>query len=336
MTRLAPSAPDAPLRALIAAATGRTVLTLQRQSSDYYSTYPMEHLRATLDNGQSLSLLFKDLSPNPAAPHRNVKPAFLLDPLREINVYRHVLAPLHPDVPRLFASRADASSGEYWLLLENLPGAPLYEVGDFSLWQFAARRLAALHARFAHRTRELAATVPLLRHDCASFLQWPRRALALLAKHRPEDRDRLALLCARYDPIADLLASLPQTFLHGECYASNIIASAAPPRICFVDWEMAATGPGLLDLAALVAGRWTSDQRTSLAQSYYQSYMQESVNNIAPLPPFPAFLRALQFARLHIAVQWVGWSDHWSPPKAHAQDWLGEALALAHELEVLP
>jgi hypothetical protein len=50
-------------------------------------------------------------------------------------------------------------------------------------------------------------------------------------------------------------------------------------------------------------------------------------------PPAPeAFLVALDHCRLHLAVQWLGWSPGWSPPPEHAQDWLGEALGLAEKL----
>lgn len=93
-----------------------------------------------------------------------------------------------------------------------------------------------------------------------------------------------------------------------------------------VDWEMAALGPGLVDLAALVAGGWSDEQRTAIAQAYFEA-----------MPPPRArawddFARALDYCRLHLAVQWLGWSPDWSPPRAHAQDWLGEAVRLAEGL----
>ena len=42
-------------------------------------------------------------------------------------------------------------------------------------------------------------------------------------------------------------------------------------RICPVDWELAARGPGLLDLAALSAGRWSDDERDRLARAYFEA-----------------------------------------------------------------
>jgi hypothetical protein len=40
----------------------------------------------------------------------------------------------------------------------------------------------------------------------------------------------------------------------------------------------------------------------------------------------------LQLARLHLAVQWLGWEPTWSPPAEHRHDWLAEALEIAGAL----
>jgi hypothetical protein len=42
--------------------------------------------------------------------------------------------------------------------------------------------------------------------------------------------------------------------------------------------------------------------------------------------------RALEDARLLVAVQWLGWSDGWRPPPEHAHDWLADALDAAERL----
>jgi thiamine kinase-like enzyme len=105
----------------------------------------------------------------------------------------------------------------------------------------------------------------------------------------------------------------------------------APPRICPVDWEMAALGPGLLDLAALTAGRWAEEQRTALAQAYYGAWTQTESGQLA----WQEFLEALDYCRLHTAVQWLGWAPGWTPPAEQAQDWRGEALRLAGKLNLL-
>jgi Phosphotransferase enzyme family len=71
-------------------------------------------------------------------------------------------------------------------------------------------------------------------------------------------------LFGNYDRVVERLLEFPVTFLHGEFYASNVLVVCEEGegwRVCPVDWEMAAVGPGLIDLAALTAGRWTADER---------------------------------------------------------------------------
>jgi thiamine kinase-like enzyme len=83
-----------------------------------------------------------------------------------------------------------------------------------------------------------------------------------------------------------------------------------------VDWEMAGIGPGVLDVAALLSG-WGDEQRSAIVAGY----------GVVPA-------EALAAARLHIAMQWLGWSPGWTPPPEHARDWLAEALGAARELGI--
>jgi hypothetical protein len=40
----------------------------------------------------------------------------------------------------------------------------------------------------------------------------------------------------------------------------------------------------------------------------------------------------LNLCSLHLAVQWLGWSAHWSPPPEHAQDWVRQATRAAERI----
>ena len=92
-----------------------------------------------------------------------------------------------------------------------------------------------------------------------------------------------------------------------------------------MDWELAGWGPGLFDLAALTAGKWSDADRTALARAYHEGLGPSA-------GPFAELLAALDWCRLHVAVRWVGWAGDWSPPAEHAHDWLAEAAALADKL----
>jgi len=306
---------------LRAALGGERVEELEREPYPYSSSHPIERLRVTLAGGERLDVIFKDLSPGALLEAaRAAKPGFLLDPQREIDVYRrlrHDGSPAGP--PRCYGAVVDDEAGRYWLLLEMVEGRELTEVGEVDVWEDVARSVAALHRSLA------ALTSPhLLRFDRDYYRLWPRRALRFAG---PEATAALGPLVAHYDAVVDRLASLPAGPIHGELYASNVLVGDIDGmrRVWFVDWEMAAVGPPLMDLAALAAGSWTEGERRRLALAYRSELGREAA-------PEEDFLADLDCCRLHLAFQWLGWSSGWSPPPAHSQDWLAEALYLAERL----
>ena len=102
-------------------------------------------------------------------------------------------------------------------------------------------------------------------------------------------------------------------------------------RICPVDWEMAGTGPALMDLAALVSGKWTADEKEAIASAYHSAMAGSETWQ----PTFAEFLNALDYCQLALAVQWLGWSRDWTPPIEHRHDWLNEAVQLADRLGLM-
>jgi hypothetical protein len=129
-----------------------------------------------------------------------------------------------------------------------------------------------------------------------------------------------------YGRAIERLVRLPSTLIHGEFYASNILVEGTREgsRIRPVDWEMAAVGPGLIDLAALSSGAWTESQRTEMAAAYHDALLSEGWTGV----PFEDLLLALDDCRLHLAIRGLGWARDWTPPAENAHDWLGEAIAL--------
>ena len=327
---------SAELRAFIEAALQghcrRQVVDVHRQPSEYRSSFPLEELEVRFDDGSILPLIFKDTSPRaPSDTVPRVKPEFIYDPLREVEVYRSILQSTQIWAPKLFGSVADALLGRYWLLLEDVPGVELYQVGELQLWQVVVRWLADLHRRLGPLGMARAQSARLLRYDAEFFRRWPQRAARFVEPSLSGERGaQFRRLLAGYDQVVDRLAALPTTLIHGEFYASNVLVETAAeaPRVWAVDWEMAGIGPGLIDLAAVTAGTWTAQQQRTLALTYYSA-----INPQGGELPLNAFLDGLRCCRLHIAMQWLGWSPEWSPPAAHAHDWLGEALQIAAELE---
>jgi aminoglycoside phosphotransferase (APT) family kinase protein len=295
---------------------------------DYCSSYPIEELVASFGDGVRERILFKDLSPAAMlGGARRVKMDDHRDPQREIAVYRHVLAAARLSTPRLIAAAADPELERYWLFLEKVDGPALWQVGEFEAWLEAARFLGRMHRQFATCATGLIKVGRLVRYDGSAGLHWLNRAAKFASSLADDRRIAVERLIAAGPELARRIDGLPTTFVHGEFYASNVLIEAADtaPRVRPVDWEMAGVGPGLIDLAAIAAGKWTTEERAALAAAYREA------------GDFPAagFDAAFDLCRLYLAVHCVGWSPSWSPPAEHAFDWLAHAIELAEGLGLL-
>lgn len=307
------------------------ITRLSRRPSAYRTSFTIEELVLDLDDGKHLDIIFKDLSWLALSDEtRQVKPQFLHNPLREIEVYRTILALHQIGTATCYGVHVDEPRQLYWLFLEKVPGLELYQIGEFEKWQAVARWLAEFHNRFAMQVDRLKNLASLLRYDGAFYRRWLQRACAYVdcnsMTRLRNAKKALTWLAARYEKVVERLVELPPTFIHGEFYASNVLIRDEIDGlyVCPVDWEMAGVGPGLIDLAALTAGKWSEEQRTNLARAYFETQ------------PFTRdeeeFLSALNHCRLHVAMQWLGWAPNWSPPAENTHDWLGEALYLAEKL----
>jgi hypothetical protein len=277
------------------------------------------------------------------------------DTPREVAVYRDVLAAADLGTPRLVAASA---AGAGWLLVDALPGGPLWQSADVASWCTAARWLAVAHRRL-HGGRPPATT--RRRHGLRGAAQ-PGRAPGPAGRRPALRRCRR---CRRPAGSAD--RARPRRGLP--------VQRAASPsgQVCLVDWETAGSGPGLLDLAALCAG-WPPDDAARIAASYAATHAEahdgpldgpldepldegaSSSDSAAgpasrgaprpaagPVTDHPAGgpagpaepLALLPAARLLVALRWIA-----EPPPApgagggHARgtDWWAEAVAAAEQL----
>ena len=91
---------------------------------------------------------------------------------------------------------------------------------------------------------------------------------------------------------------------------------------------MAGIGPGLLDLASLTAGDWEAEKRDAIVSAYCTA-----LTSVATAAIPATFATDLDYCRFQLAIQWLGWSETWSPPVEHAHDWLDEALRLGEQIQ---
>jgi hypothetical protein len=303
---------------------------LERRDSLYSSSHTLQELDLGFADGTALKLMFKDLGRQSLLPEaRHAKPAFLHDPRREIETYRTILANASLGTAHFHGAVCDGGAGRYWLFVERIAGEELYQIGDFAFWEEVARWLARMHAHFAGAAK--LGEAPLLRHDLAYYRQWPLRAREFLrAVDLPAGtRGDVERVLNGHERVIERLLTLPGTLVHGDFYAANVLVQQSPGglRVCPIDWELAGIGPGLIDLAALTAGKWSAGQKEALALAYHEALPAGSLTK-------RDFATALDCCRLQCAVQWLGWSADWSPPSAQAHDWIGEALELAARLDI--
>jgi thiamine kinase-like enzyme len=309
----------------------RRIRQLARRQSSASSSCALEELQVQLDDGTRGQLVFKNMDPRAMLQSaRQARPRFAYNPRREIEIYRTILMPHHLSTPVCYDAVVKPHLGLYWLFMERVAGLRLDQIGEITIWQKAARWLAHLHRYFASRTMSLARSSHLIDYDRAWYRKWIQRAELLMA--RTESEPDFAKLVECYDQVIDRICALPTTFIHGEFYASNVLVQRTDDdvRICPVDWELAGVGPGLIDLAALTSGKWSDSERMLIAHDYYAA-----INRVTNwFSNWDDFVKALDYSRLHIAVQWLGWSSHWSPPPEHAHDWLTEALNSGEKLKL--
>jgi hypothetical protein len=325
------NATDRALREALERLLGRPIERIERRPWPYRTSFPIEELSIDCADGASFAIIWKDLSwSSLSEAARKAKPARLHDPLREIEVYEELLAPTPMGTPACFGTAVEQSSQRYWLFLERVEGRELFQVGEFDIWREAAAWLAHFHAHHVVDSAPWRQASHLLDCDAAFYRLWIERAVAWATDDAA--RRELNWLAERYEAVVERLLALPSTFVHGEFYASNILVAETPQgrRICPVDWEMAARGPGLIDLAALTAGNWNDNERAELAQAYRAAWQALGLPVDAPRD----FATALDCCRIHLAVQWLGWSPEWAPPPEHRHDWLGEALRVAEQFFV--
>jgi Phosphotransferase enzyme family len=174
---------------------------------------------------------------------------------RELRVYRDLLAGADVGTARYHGSVWDRSRGRFWLLLEFVDGLPLRDC-ELDSWVGAAGWLGRMQGSFARHRDRLAGCDWLLRHDAGFFRSKGEMSLRAVCRTSASLAARLESALRGYDRLVAVMASQPSTLVHGSYRPENILVTrdAEPPRVCPVDWELAAVGAPLYDLAFIADG----------------------------------------------------------------------------------
>jgi thiamine kinase-like enzyme len=295
------------------------VRLVERRPSRFATLFPAEVLTIEIDGGERTSLFLKHLGAEEQRDHPEKRCRE-----REVRIYERLLVDRSLPVARFYGAEWNAASRRFELFLEYVDDLTLNYQG-FEHWLEAARRLAHLHALFADHARTLLDCEFLLRLDARHFMEWADRALAVVGARSADLAAKLGRIVDRYDPVVALLAAQPLTLVHNDLSPKNVIAdrSRSPARICFVDWEMAGIGCGVIDIVHLAYGLDERDDR-----KLRSVYCEELAGT--DLVPAGRQERGSIFAacELHRVLHRLAHIDYWNTPLERVERWVADVHRL--------
>ena len=225
------------------------VVRVRHEPTPFASSYRAELVVAELASGEEVRVFLKDFGVTffPKDTGRDRRE-------RELRTYRDLLPGMGLGTPQLYGSLWDERSRRFWLLLEYVPGLQVRHC-PLEGWVAAAGWVGRLHGTRRWLDR-LAASPLLVRHDETYFLRRAELAVLEMAAFGTSVRDRLRRVADSYGPVVEVMVSQPVCLVYGGYWPANVILAeeGASQRVCPIDWELAALGSPLYDLATLVDG----------------------------------------------------------------------------------
>jgi len=251
---------------------GARIVRIRHEPTPFASSYRAEVIVAELTAGEELRVFLKDFGttffPKDAGPERRE---------RELHVYRDLLVDMGLGTPQFYGSLWNERSKRFLLLLEYVDGL---EVRDCPLdgWISAARWVGRLHGTKRWLDR-LEASSLLVRHDEVHFLRRAELAVREVAEFGSALEARLRRVVDSYGPVVEAMVSQPVSLVHGGYWPANVLLAedAGTQRVCAIDWELAALGSPLYDLATLVDG-FTSPELAMLLDAYVSEALAQGAS----------------------------------------------------------
>lgn len=287
---------------------GATIVGIHRTPCPTAASFPAEVVRVRLGDGREVGLFLKDLSTS-----RLPKDDLSGRRTREFLVYRDLLGQAGAGTAHYYGAIANAALDRLCLVLEFVDGVELRSLG-FDHWVSAARWLGRFQGEFAAQGggADLEGCGFLVRHNADFFRSKAELAQAAVSEVSAALAPRLARALRHYDRVVDLLAHQPRTLVHGSYRSENILINAGgePPRVCPVDWELAASGAPLYDLAFLSDGF-----RPPKLDSLRDAYRAEAARYQLAVPGREEMCRVVDGVRLHKTLKALSECVAWSFPE---------------------
>jgi aminoglycoside phosphotransferase (APT) family kinase protein len=273
----------------------RPVTKVERKPAVASSSYESYVVSAGLAGGRALRLFLKDYGTS-RRPRRDRRARRE----RELRVYRELLPDADLATARHLGEVWDDDAGRHWLLLEHVEG-PVVRDLDLEHWAAPLEWLGQMHARFAGAWDRSPAPAFLASHDERFFRREADEALAAIMRCAPRLGRRMETVRERFERVLPVLAAEPHTLIHGAFVPANVIvAPGEPPRICPVDWELAAVGSPFYDVACFCDG-FESPALDGMLAAYGRGALAGGL----ALRPGPELLGAIDCFRLQRVMGWL-------------------------------
>jgi aminoglycoside phosphotransferase (APT) family kinase protein len=273
-----------------------SIESVKRTRFIYIGSYDCDILTVQLTNGEKFSLFLKDFRFSQRSKDNREQRRE-----RELRVYRDLFTRTDLGMPKYYGSIWDESHGRFWLLLELVEGII---IKDHNVEQgvIAAGWLGRMQGFFLQHPEYLRECDFLIRHDARFFQSKAELAIKNVSHIAPVSAPLLARIVERYDPLINVLVAQPITLVHGAYIPWHILLdlSCKPVRVCPVDWELAALGSTLYDLAF-----FTDGVEPKTRERVWDAYRQAAIQHNVPVPERGQMRNIIDCFCLHRIFDWL-------------------------------
>jgi aminoglycoside phosphotransferase (APT) family kinase protein len=272
------------------------IVGIQRRRYEHIGSYDCDLMTVQLSTGEEFKVFRKDYR---VSQKSKDEPELRRE--RELRVYRDLLSQTELGTPAYYRSVWDDSAGRFWIFLEFV-GGPVVQHQDVEYGTLAAEWLGKMQGFFNQHPEILGSCDFLIRQDGEFFRSRAERALWNVAQISPSSARRLAKIVDDYEQVISVMASQPLTLVHGAYIPWHIVLddTQEPIRVCPVDWELAALGATLYDLAI-----FTDGVEPQTGDRIWDAYRQAAEQNSVPISDRAKMHYTVDCFRLHRIFDWL-------------------------------
>jgi aminoglycoside phosphotransferase (APT) family kinase protein len=292
----------------------RSIADLRSAPSSSATSYAAQVVTVRLTDGATMRMFLKDFGSS-----RLFKEEASDRRARELHVYRDLLPDGELDIPAYYGAVWGQEHKRFWMVVEFVDGVPVADC-EFDSWPEATAWLARMQGLYACDPGRFERSSLLIRHDADFFASRAERALSSARRISSRATRRLRRILSGYDDFVALMADQPSTFVHGSYRPENVLIDepSRPSRVCVVDWERAAIGAPLYDLA-----RFCDGYHGARLDRLLDSYGREATAHGVPVLDRERMVEVLDCFSLHRVVNAISHALEKGRTQRQVSSWLG-------------